>query len=157
MLGSSRNRFQLHDSIEFCPKHLHPFKLPLTVGENSPYFISLIIPKLEFPNGLPIWWVWNHFSLFFICIFSTTQGAEPFKVLLWIAYFYLSVCCWPDWFSQWFFRRLYSLIVVFTCKYPANVFSVAFCHMLSSNWEQKDLPYGHAALSRPESLLVPQY
>ena len=51
----------------FCPKYLHQFKFPLTVGENSPYFISLIIPKLE--NGLPIWWLWNHFSLL-SCAFS---------------------------------------------------------------------------------------
>ena len=29
--------------------------------------------------------------------------------------------------------------------------------MLSFNLEQKDLPYGHAALSCLESLLVPEY
>lgn len=51
--GTASHCTTASNSVQNTCTHLNS----IDSGENSPYFISLIIPKLE--KGLPVWWVWN--------------------------------------------------------------------------------------------------
>lgn len=128
---SSINLLQLHHTVSnFCPKQLYQFEFPSAVDESSHYFIALTMSGWKMFCQSDECEITSHCSKFalprLLVGWTLFSGHSSFFFYELPVFIFYHVVNWTD------FQKNLST-VVFTCKYPAHVFCLVSCHMLSSN------------------------